>query len=757
MVLHSTSGGFLLRYATDDDAPDLLRWRNMPHVRAAMINQDEIALEDHLKWWERAKVDPKKRFVIVEREGIALAVVNFFSIDEAERTGWWGFYLTDSGAETGGLPLWIDVESCALRFAFEVLDLKELLCETRSTNAPVLMLHERFGFETLPSEGFPNAVEHELIVKRMSAEIFASRKDDIVSENAREAALPGPNVLFSQDMSSSTRMVIVGSANWDEVVADMTEAQAVFTGQQFQCWAPPFGQGVMELLNPDSELRRIDPEYVVLAERFEDFFLPLDTPSEDTLQTIRDRFDDYLTNIRDIREGLSGHILVHDFAPIRPYLASFAEATANRGDIAQLVHEMNVQLAELCDELADCTLLPVARLIEDLGADAADPGKYWLMGRFPYGPKFTSAYHRLVAGAIMALTGHSARALVLDLDNTMWGGVVGDDGTFGLELGSDYPGNQFVAFQNFVKSISARGLILTVCSKNTEEVALAAFRDNPNMVVKEDDLIAHRINWIPKSQNIQEIANEIDLGLSSLMFIDDNPMEREEVRQNCPGVIVPEMPFDVSEWPRYLASHPALSAVQLIDQDRDRVKKYKIRAQVKKAEQSSTDRHSFLRKLGMGIEIAELTEATEARALQLFAKTNQFNTTTIRYSKTDLNKVLADGGDVLTVRITDKFGSDETIAVLVVTYAKGGAARIENFVMSCRVLGRGAETAILADVCKRALARGCLGLQGAVIETERNHPCRDVYSRHDFVDVGEGVFELSLETPTPFPDWFDYL
>lgn len=730
----------------------------MPHVRASMINQAEIRPEDHKAWWARAREDASKRFLIAERDGMPLAVINFFDIDPQEGSAWWGFYLTDLAEKSGdGLAMWIDVESLALRFAFEVLRLETLLCETRATNDPVLMLHDRFGFETLPSEGFPNALAHDLVVKRYTRDMFDSMKSRTLSQTAAAAAMPegasGDDTL-APDIPS---LVIVGAANWDEVVTDLGDAQQAQTRQRLHCYTPPFGQGMMDLLTPDSELRKANPDYIVMAERFEDFMLPLETPSESMLEGVLARFADYTEQIREIRSALDGHLFVHDIRPVRPAMTTFQDATAGRGALERAVRQMNDTLAELCDGLADCTLLPISRLIDEIGEDSADPGKYWLMGRFPFGPKFTPAYHRLLTGALMALNGQTARALVLDLDNTMWGGVVGDDGTFGLDLGTDFPGNQFVAFQHFVKSLVSRGIILTVCSKNTEHVALDVFRNNPNMVIGESDLITHRINWMPKSQNILEISKEIDLGLSSLMFIDDNPMERGEVRQNCPCVIVPEMPADVSDWPRFLAAHPALSAERLIDQDRDRAKKYKIRAEIQRVEKTSTDRNSFLRNLGMGIEIANVTDATRPRALQLIAKTNQFNTTTRRYSEAEANAIIAEGGDILTVRITDRFGSDEVIAVLVVTYRDDKSAWIDNFVMSCRVLGRGVETAILAEICKRALARQCKTVTGPVFETDRNHPCRDVYARHDFVTEDGEHFVLDLGKPVAFPDWFDYI
>ena len=739
-----------LRVAGDADAHDLLHWRNLPHVRATMITQDVIALKDHLKWWAKAQHDPTRRFLIVERGGVAVAVLNYFDIAD-DGTGWWGFYLTDQVGDGGdALAVWMEVEGLALRYAFEVLGLKSLLCETRASNEQVLMLHDRFRFETLDSDGFPNAAAHDLIVKRMQADTYAQHKGKLVMGNVAQADLPP-----AQDADPKPTLVFAGSANWDDIGADFAETLAGYAPLDLEVVVPPFGQSMMELMNPASDLAQDPPEYIVFCERAEDFLLALDTPTEQSVDALNARFDDYIEQINDLRGQYGGHFFVHDLGLIKPRVNSLHDQTAQHDVLTAAIAAMNVRLANLCNTLADCTLLPVAQVLDEVGHTAADPGKFWLMGRFPYGAKFTPAYHRLLSGALMALHGLTARAIVLDLDNTCWGGVVGDDGTFGIKMGSDYPGNQFTAFQKFIKTISERGIILTVCSKNTESVALDAFRNNPDMVIKEEDLLTHRINWNPKSQNISEIAQEVDLGQRNLLFIDDNPMERMEGRQNLPGVIVPEMPEDVSQWPSFLATHPALCALKLLDQDKDRVTKYKIRKQIQDIEKTAPDKNAFLRKLGMKIEIKPSAPATKARALQLFAKTNQFNTTTTRYSETDVEQVVANGGDVLTVRIQDKFGSDEVIAVLVIRY-EDGVAIVENFVMSCRVLGRGVETAILADVCARAIAHDCATVRGPVIETERNQPCRDVYARHGFSDAGDGVYELDMAQAVEFPDWFEY-
>lgn len=750
-------GDLKLRAAIDGDAENLLRWRNQPHVRASMVNQQEIALDAHLAWWAKAQTDPSKRFLILEKAGAPVAVVNFFDIEPGE-SAWWGFYLTDHEAAEGAdaLAIWMDAEAAALRYAFEALGLKRLLCETRSTNEPVLALHDRFGFETLPQDTSPTAAANDLIVKAISAEAFAAEATPQISAAAASLIIE----LDPRDAAAAEpaeRLIFIGSANWDDLALGFTDVWRAATGQRVEAAAPPFGQGFLHLLDPGSDTRRQGAGTHVFTERFEDFLPPFAAPTPEALKTAEARFEDYLQTLRSVREAVSGRFLIHDVAPIRPALTSFDDLVRGDDPASRLAASMNERLRAFAEEAPDCHLLPLSAVVARIGRAAADPGKYWLMGRFPFGPKFAAPYFDMLLGALMAATQKTVRAIVLDLDNTLWGGVVGDDGVDNLALGSDYPDNQFVAFQAFIADCASRGLVLAVCSKNTEEVAMDAIRRHPAMVLKEEDFVARRINWAPKSRNIAEIAAELDLGPGSLMFIDDNPMERGEVRQNLPGVVTPEMPEDVAEWPGFLATHPALATLRVLDEDRDKAAKYRTRQQINQLRAGVVDHAEFLRNLGMGIEIADLTPASRARALQLIAKTNQFNTTTTRYSEADVDAMIAAGDSVATVRITDRFGSDEIIAVVAAKY-EGDRARVDNFVMSCRVLGRGVEQAVLAELSDRAAARGCATLEGLVIETDRNQPCRDVFARHGFEDGGDGVFRLDLAAGgVERPDWFEYL
>lgn len=742
-----------LRVADDTDASEVLRWRNQPHVRATMIDQDEITLPDHLEWWKKAKHDDTRRLLIMERADEPVAVLNYFKINE-DGTGWWGFYLTDrvaAGAQM--LAAWMEVEALAMRYAFEVLKLAVLYCETRATNEPVLMLHDRFFFETLDNAEFPNAKASGLVVKRITALAYANHKERLIPNNVAQAVITDP--LSPNQSTNKPKLLFVGSANWDDVALSLVQALTGYCALDLDVVTTPFGQAMMQLMNPESDLAQAQPRYIVFCERVEDFLPALDTPNGQIIEILQDQFNDYISQIQELRAKYTGHFFVHDMVLIKPHVTSLRDKTSNDDLLSTEITKMNMSLAKICDHLPDCTLLPLTHVLKDVGFRAADPGKFWLMGRFPYGAKFTPTYHSMLCGALMALNGLTARAIVLDLDNTCWGGIVGDDGPFNIELGSDYPGNQFTAFQKFIKTISERGIILTVCSKNTESVAMEAFRKNSNMILCEEDFAAHRINWNLKSDNIAEIAQELDLSQHNILFIDDNPAERLEVRQNLPDVMVPDMPEDVAMWPSFLATHPALSTIKLLDQDRHQLSKYKIRKQIQDIKKTVRDKNTFLHMLGMKLSVRPVEASTQARTLQLFAKTNQFNTTTKRYSQADFNLVLAQGSDVRTVRIQDKLGSDEVIAALVIRY-EGNTAIIENFVMSCRVLGRGVETAILADVFARSVSKGCLTVEALIVKTERNQPCQDVYLRHGFIAQANGNFSLETAKSVEFPKWFEY-
>lgn len=550
--------------------------------------------------------------------------------------------------------------------------------------------------------------------------------------------------------ASQKTAFILGSANWDMIAAQVRKKCTDIVPFDLDISARPFGQYLTEIYTPDSDLFAAQPDYLILAERFEDILLPLQDPRliDDAAKA---RFDQYLAAIRHLSAHSGSVLIVHEMTLTRPIGSDRAAH-----QVWAMLSEMNQALRDLVEKLPDCHFLGLGQLVAKIGQQGLEPGKYWLLGRLPFGMGFSTPYAGLLCGLLLSLNGKTARVLVLDLDNTLWGGVVGDDGVTGIKLGPDFPGNQFVQFQSFLRSMLDKGVILTICSKNFEDAALEAIRSHPDMVLRPEDFVAWRINWEPKSQNILALSQSLGLGLDSFLFIDDNPVEREDVRTACAGVTVPEMPLDVTEWPGFLADLPQLFHHSQTDADTNKTRQYAVRAKVEELREAAPDRETFLKGLGMSVDMQQMDPQSRARILQLIHKTNQFNTTTIRYAEHDLDAILADGGAVFSVRIRDRFGSDEINLVMVVERTDT-TATIAAFVMSCRVMGRGVEAAALALVSEWAMQNGCTMLAGLVRESDRNDPARDVFTRHGFAPTGDGSFHYNLEQGSiERPSWFHY-
>jgi FkbH-like protein len=342
-------------------------------------------------------------------------------------------------------------------------------------------------------------------------------------------------------------------------------------------------------------------------------------------------------------------------------------------------------------------------------------------------------FGELVGRLVGALRGRSRKCLVLDLDNTLWGGVVGDDGVERLVLGyGTAAGEGYAAFQRYARSLTGAGIVLAVCSKNDHAVAASAFRDHPEMVLKLDDFGSFVANWNDKASNLRQIAEALNLGLDALVFFDDNPAERALVRGELPMVAVPEVPADPAYYVRTLEDAGYFEAVSLTSDDLARARQYQDNGRRAQALDAATDMDSFLRGLEMTLQIGGLDAGSIVRVTQLINKTNQFNVTTRRYTEAELRAFGADPANVVMhFRLLDRFGDNGLIGVLL---ARGGDDRmvIDTLLMSCRVLGRGVEHAMINELVARAAARGIREIVGEYLPTARNGMVADLFGRLGF-------------------------
>lgn len=354
-----------------------------------------------------------------------------------------------------------------------------------------------------------------------------------------------------------------------------------------------------------------------------------------------------------------------------------------------------------------------------------------------------------LAKIIYGITGKTKKCLVLDLDNTLWGGVIGDDGVEGIQLGHETPAAEaYTAWQEYVLKLRKRGVILAVCSKNDEEVAKSGF-SHPDSILSIDDFVAFHANWKPKNINIEVIAKEINIGLDSLVFIDDNPAEREIVRQTLPEVAVPEVDAsDVYSFIKAIEGAGYFEPISISEDDYKRNETYKANKARQKLSASAASYDDFLKSLNMTAEIDAFRPVYLDRIAQLTGKTNQFNLTTRRYTRAEIESIAVDDRFVaLYGRLMDKFGDNGLISV-VIGEKRGEELHILLWLMSCRVLKRGMEENMLDALVARAKVNGCTKLIGYYYPTKKNKMVEGMYASFGFTSAGtdgEGtVWKLPL-------------
>jgi FkbH-like protein len=552
------------------------------------------------------------------------------------------------------------------------------------------------------------------------------------------------------------RLALLGSANLDYLAMNFRETCRSYE-LALELGVPEYGQALQQLIDPSSELAKAPPTATLIAESAEqilgDLIVdPLAYTAEARRQALEERLSPWFQLIETARERLSGPLLVLTLGQFRRSVLGQADAASDRGVFA-LLAEANQKLAERVAHLKDTHVLDVADSIAEVGRARADPGKYWHLGRIPFSNEFNQVLARRVLGYLLALRGHTTRVLVLDLDNTLWGGVLGEDGREGLKLGGAYPGSAFQEFQRTLRALARRGIALAVASKNDEDRALEMISEHSEMILRPEDIVAHRIGWNEKSQGIDAMLEELSLGEAACMFIDDNPVEREKVRRNLPGVVVPDTPGDPAEFAPWLLQSPYLECIALTSSDLERTRRYKARSVVNASRRKFTNIDDFYRDLAMHVRFEPFAAGNQARVLQLLVKTNQFNATTRRHDASAIEALRQRGAEVYAIGTNDRHSGYELVGVIILE-PQADRLHVDSLLLSCRILGRTLETAVLGFASRRAQALGKATLSAEIVETPRNTPVRDVYARHGFVATGGGQFELSLDRAIRVPQYF---
>lgn len=523
-----------------------------------------------------------------------------------------------------------------------------------------------------------------------------------------------------------------------------------------------FNQYIYQLIDPASELYAFAPDITLclLDEHIVFDELPVEWGIEDVAQAAQAKLEQLEQLIQSYTQHHSG-LLVLNAIPLSTERHHSVLDYKSKARLSRQWRLFNAEIMDLAARHQSVLVLDTDVLFFESGATTLrDPRLSYYAGMH-LSEALLAAVSREAIHVTRSLLGMTKKCMVMDLDNTLWGGIIGDDGVHGIQLGDDVPGKVYVDFQKVIKRLSHQGVLLTINSKNEKENVLEAFRNHPDMVIREEDCVMIRANWEPKHENIRAMKQALNIGIDSFVFFDDNPFEREMVRRYAPEVTVPEMPEDPTGYVRTLLSGGWFNTIELTQEDQQRTEKYKQQAKREEYRSQSASLDAFLQGLNIEVDLLSPNAFRLPRLTQLNMRTNQFNLTTRRYNEAQMAAMAADDCfQIIGFQSRDRFGDNGIIGSVIVEKEKEAGAVtwwIRNFLMSCRVFSRGIETAVLHALLVQAKEQGVKAVFGEYIPSPKNGIVKDFYTKHGFEPAGtEGELQLfrhDLTDPGKPVDW----
>jgi FkbH-like protein len=542
------------------------------------------------------------------------------------------------------------------------------------------------------------------------------------------------------------------------LVSDFTiEGLAPHLEPEIQATVAPFGQISVTLLDPKQPCWRDPIENVFVWTRPQAIsrnYFDLTNGEPRSFDDTAREIDEFILHLRACAKRVR-HVFVATWTrPAYERGLGLLDMDPAAGHSYHLMR-MNTYLADQLSTDSNIQLLNADPWVMNVGSDGTNP-KLWFMGKMAFSPQVLKLAARDLSASIRAVKGETKKLIILDLDNTLWGGIVGDIGWENLSLGGHDPiGESFVEFQKALKVLTRRGVMLAIASKNTESVALEAIDSHPEMVLRRSDFVNWRINWDDKAQNIFELVQEINIGLDSVVFIDDSPVERERIKHAIPDIFVPEWPSNPMMYVQTLCSLECFDTASISVEDRARTEMYvseQKRTQLKAEVSSAEDYYSAL---DLRVTFSQLEDSNLKRAAQLLNKTNQMNLATRRMSEKELSEWHCDEENtIFTFEVTDRFGSYGLTGLAGVS-SRGNIAEVTDFVVSCRVIGRGVEQVMLSVLIEHAASVRKEKLEAEFHPTDRNDPCRrffrDISKFEQVISSGRELYTWDLQSKYESP------
>jgi len=552
-----------------------------------------------------------------------------------------------------------------------------------------------------------------------------------------------------------------------EPIVPLLRAEAFAYGVDLEVHVGDFNTYVQDMLDGQSSLYRFGPNAVVLAVRADQAAPELwrdfaDLSPEAAKQATERVVRGYEQWIGAFRKHSQAALIVHSLerpsAPSLGVLDDQSQGDQSGAGQSELIRQINRELRRIAAGFHGVYILDYDALVARHGSEHWHDERKWLTARLPIAAGYLLQMARAWMRFIVPLSGRTAKVLVVDLDNTLWGGVIGEDGMAGIKVGTEYPGAAYQALQRALLDLSRRGILLAICSKNNVDDAMEALENHPGMMLRAKHFAALRINWTDKTQNLREIAQELNIGIDALAFLDDNPFEREQLRAALPEVTVIDLPKNPLEYASAVRNCAAFERLTLSSEDQQRTEMYAAQKQRAGAEQKFQSKEDFFRFLEQEAEVEPVSELTLPRVAQLTQKTNQFNLTSRRYTELQIAEMAKKSEwNIFSIRVRDRFG-DHGLVGVAITHDEGEQCEVDTFLLSCRVIGRTVETALLAHLAESAAQRGRKRLVGWFLPTKKNAPARDFYQQHGFeLQVANGtgsLWALDLKSSTlRSPNW----
>lgn len=549
-----------------------------------------------------------------------------------------------------------------------------------------------------------------------------------------------------------------------ELAEPAIELQALRAGISAEIYVGPFGRAEQELIDAASGLTKFGPDAVIVAIRLQDacpgIYEAFNSLSADV---VRHMIEDWHTRLRSalaaFRSGWSAPVLLQNYDLPAAQALGIADRNAPASQRAA-INRANDGLADIASTLQNVYVMDYDALVARHGRTGWSDPRLAYYARMPVAPRNYWHLAGFYIRHLRPLVGLSRKVLVLDADNTLWGGVVGDVGLHEIALGQDYPGNAYVAFQRCVLDLYHRGVVLCLVSKNEPGIVEEVLHSHPEMILRREHFAAMRVNWEPKPANVEQIASDLNLGIDSFVFLDDSPVECEMMRTALPQVLTIQLPPEPAAFPGVIGSLDCFDQWSISDEDRRRGRLYTEEAGRRTLQKTAVDMPTFLRQLEMTMTIYTDHAPHVSRAAQMTRRTNQFNMHTVRCTEDDIRQLMnAEGSLVFTLALSDRFGDNGIVGLSVVHLGRDEWV-LHMFLMSCRVLGRTVEQTFLGWIAEQACVGGASRLVGEFVPTAKNKPFVGFYESCGFVaaeamgEVQRWTRSLDAADTTP-PDWME--